>query len=67
MLKIAGKPEEDTDNEKILQCYMNTNGRSSCKGCNLSEECKKFKKFMKANSQYTRNPMTHTARMMSCD
>lgn len=47
------------DIERILKCRMN----GHCKGCELSKECKKFRKFVKDNSQY-RLPDTHTARMM---
>jgi hypothetical protein len=60
-MKKARGIESNSSTEKILQCYMN--GRASCKGCDLSEECKKFRKFVKDNSQY-RPPETHTARMM---
>ena len=45
--------------EKILQCRVN----GKCKSCDISKECKKFRKFVKENSQY-RLPDTHTARMM---
>jgi len=48
-----------TDIERILKCRMN----GKCRNCELSKECKKFKKFVKDNSQY-RLPDTHTARMM---
>lgn len=50
----------DSDIERILKCHVN----GHCKGCDLSKECKKFKKFVKDNSQY-RPPVTHTSRMMS--
>jgi len=49
----------DRNIEHILKCRMN----GHCKGRDLSKECKKFHKFVKANSQY-REPDTHTARMM---
>ena len=45
--------------ERILKCRVN----GKCKGCDLSVVCKKFRKFVKDNSQY-RPPDTHTARMM---
>jgi hypothetical protein len=50
------------DIERILKCRIN----GHCKGCELSKECKKFRKFVKDNSQY-RPPETHTARMMRFD
>jgi hypothetical protein len=46
--------------ERILKCRMN----GKCKGCDLSRECKKFRKYIKENSQYSNTPVTHTARMM---
>ncbi len=49
----------EADIERILKCRMN----GKCKGCDLSGECNKFRKFVKDNSQY-RLPDTHTARMM---
>jgi len=58
--------ETNSGIEKILQCYMHMNGRASCTRCNLSKECKKFKKFLKDNSWYG-SPDTHTARMMKFD
>ena len=64
MMRIAGKTEEDPDMEKILQCYIHVNSRASCKGCDLSKECKKFKKFMKENSEYPIVPVTHTSAIM---
>jgi len=63
-MRIAGKIEEDPDMEKILQCYIHMNGKASCKGCDLSEECKKFRKFMKKNSEHPIVPTTHTSRIM---
>lgn len=53
------KKSKQSDIERILKCRMN----GHCKGCELSKECKKFRKFLKANSDY-RLPETHTARMM---
>lgn len=50
----------DSDIERILKCRMN----GKCKGCDLSEECKKFKKYMKKKSQYPIIPVTHTSVMM---
>jgi len=50
------------DIERILKCRVN--GKASCEKCDLSVECEKFKKFVRANSHYARTPDTHTARMM---
>jgi hypothetical protein len=49
----------DSDIERILKCRMN----GKCKGCDLSKECKRFRKFLKDNSWYS-SPDTHTARIM---
>jgi hypothetical protein len=53
------KQSKQADIERILKCRMN----GKCKDCDLSKECKKFRKFLKDNSQY-KMPDTHTARMM---
>ena len=50
----------DSDIERILKCHVN----GKCKGYDLTKECKKFRKFVKDNSQY-RPLATHTASMMS--
>jgi len=55
------KNNADSDLERILKCRMNGN---KCKGCDLSKECKKFRKFVKDNSHYSSTPATHMARMM---
>jgi len=53
------KQSKQSDIERILKCRVN----GHCSGCDISKECKRFRKFVKANSQY-RPPDTHTARMM---
>ena len=53
------KRSNEADIERILKCRMN----GHCKGCDLSVECKKFKKFIKDNSHYSA-PDTHTSKMM---
>jgi hypothetical protein len=50
------KQSTDSDVERILKCRMN----GKCKGCDLSKECKKFRKD---NSTY-HLATTHTSRMM---
>jgi hypothetical protein len=53
------KQSNKADIERILKCRMN----GHYKDCDLSVECKKFRKFLKNNSWYSK-PDTHTARMM---
>jgi len=49
---------KNADIERILKCRMHGN---KCRGCDLSKECKKFRRFVKANSYYPGTPDTHTA------
>jgi len=54
----------DSSTEKILQCYIHKNGSASCEGCDLSEGCKKFKKYMKKKAKHPIVPVTHTANIL---
>lgn len=52
---------KQSDIERILKCRDN----GHCKGCELSKECKRFRKFVKANSDYrVSEAYTHMARMI---
>ena len=64
-MRLTREIEVNIYMEKILKCYIN--GKSSCEECNLSEECKKFKKYMKTNAKYTMTPITHTSGILRGD
>ena len=53
--------KDDSDIERIIKCRVN----GKCKGCDLSRECTKFRKFIKEESAYHLIPTTHTSRMMN--
>ena len=55
----------NSSTEKILQCYVHRNGKSHCDGCDLAEECRKFKKYVKEESKHPIVPVTHTANILN--
>jgi hypothetical protein len=66
-MKTSKTINSDSSTEKILQCYIHKNGNASCEGCDLSEECKKFKKYMKKKAKHPIVPSTHTANILKGD
>jgi hypothetical protein len=63
-MKRARKIKDNADIEKILQCYIHRNGKSHCEGCDLTEECEKFKEYIKKKSKHPIVPVTHTSAIM---